>query len=153
MLSKNKSFFLFLTSTIAYVLVLKFTPFSFTGFFTDFVVLIGLLVYLHLLTFAIHGQTVLVKAGKLIARIIIGFSFLFLLALIIMPFGLNFLKSKLIDYKVKGHFIEIEYHRPVGAWGCGNGVYWQTKTLKYFPIIEYNTKYESCTHRFISEDD
>ncbi|MEO1448568.1 MAG: hypothetical protein AAFV07_03520, partial [Bacteroidota bacterium] len=55
-------------------------------------------------------------------------------------------KTQLVEAEMNWPFIDLSYFYPVGVPGCGYGVYWETKALICFPIIEYETHRDNCTH-------
>jgi len=131
-----------------YFIVVMLTPFSLTGFWTDNVFALGLVIFSLFWTFKRNTEKTATKIALRFTTIlasvlvfgIIGFN-------LINPFAWTVLETKMVESSSDGDFmIELEYFKPTGAWGCGYGTYWKTKTLKYFPIIEYQTFKNDCTH-------
>lgn len=145
-LKKRLPLILTVTMTI-YFLVVMLTPFSLTGFWTDNLFALGLVIFSinrlykgkieNKITKTVFRFTTLISA-------VVVFGIIGLHA--INPFSWNTVKTKMVERTTNGNLIEMGYFKPTGAWGCGYGSYWKTQTLKYFPIIEYMTYKNDCTH-------
>lgn len=132
---------------IIYLAIIILTPFSFIGFWTDVLFTIGIVIFsIAKLNNGNIDNKVLRITHRLttigIAIIVIGIVGIHL----INPFLWTVYKTKIAETTINGNYIELDYFKPIGAWGCGNGSYWKTKTLKYFPIIEFETYKNNCTH-------
>lgn len=127
---------------IIYIPILIWTPISLTGYFTDFIAL-TLISILSVYWFVYKKQ----KSFKFFTSILYtSVLSLWFFSIIFNPFAWNQFKVKAFDTESKGNFIHLNYFKPVGSWGCGYGSHWETKTIKYFPIIEYQINYSHCVH-------
>ena len=122
------------------------TPFSLTGFWTDIIFALILVVFSLYWLFKHKIENKVVRLLFNITTIISSFLVLVLIVIYaINPYSWTVLQTKFIESKTNGNFIELNYFRPTGAWGCGYGTYWESKTLKYFPLIEHITHENDCT--------
>ena len=127
---------------LIYFPVLIFTPLSLTGYFTDLIALISIDI-LSVYWFIYKKQNSLKLVTTIIYSAVISIWLIFTL---LNPFSWNQFKVKTFDIVTKGNYIQLNYFKPVGSWGCGYGSHWKTKTFKYFPILEYQINYNHCVH-------
>jgi len=126
-----------------------FTPFSLTGFYTDFIfslITLGLNLS-YIVSFPLKEKwTVFLK---IILTIICSFEVL----VMFLVFYLGKLKVQNVTRfsidNSENHWtyklVYFNYH----SVGCGMGEYWEAKTIKFFPLIEYRYSYDACSHFII----
>lgn len=123
-----------------------FSKYSITGFWSDIIFSCILIFISIILSFKFkHENKILIRLNKGIS---IFYSVTFCLVVgikIINPFNWTIFSTSQIEYKIKNSEITISYFEPTGAWGCGHGKYWETKTFLYFPIIEKEVYVDNCS--------
>lgn len=130
-------------------LVVVFTPISLYGYWTDVVVFVAWVTWLVFL--ALSGQ-LRPKWLNAIGPFLLGLA-VFMPFLLIGSLGGMFLAFELagtrsvpqVD-KLQGMYLVNQYFVPIGAYGCGMGKLITAKAPVFFPLIEYRTEFDPCTH-------
>ena len=131
-------------------LVVVFTPVSLYGFWTDALFAIacfGIVVY------GLFSR-LFKPSSTFFDGIMLGFAALSLCVLVFFgATGGLFALFELVGtssipgtYQVNGLIMEHKYFRPTGAWGCGMGSLTTAKAMVFFPLVEYRTDFDPCTH-------
>jgi len=130
-----------------YLLILIFTDFSFTGFWTDVIFTILLLTFSLIVVYRKKTDnpklTRTLRSTALISSIVV---FVYMLFAFANPFAF-------LSYQKMRHFSNIvvenrnfnAYFFPTGAYGRGYGSFRITESPKYFPIIEWTVYSEKAT--------
>lgn len=139
----------FILGLSAWQVVVLFTPISLYGYWTDIVVCFGWLGLLGYIAF--YGGSARTWL-RWISGTIIGVS-LILLLVITSSFGglitfLDTMGGRTVpqENKLQGTLLVNQYFIAVGVPGCGMGQLITAKASVFFPIIEYRTEYDPCTH-------
>jgi hypothetical protein len=128
------------------------TPFSLYGYYTDLVFLILLMVLNVVFIFSKFKMKFLYKMMLRMFLVVTVFTELFFLALFwhLGALKVQDVTSYIIDNTDQKHTIRSAYFNSKSR-GCGMGEYWETVTFKYFPVFEYRTFYDRCSH-FTADD-
>lgn len=127
---------------LIYLPTLIFTNISLTGYYTDLIALITISILSHY-WFVFKKEKTPQRALSILYA---GVTSFWLFSVLINPFSWNQLKVTTFDVEVNDNYFTLNYFQPVGSWGCGYGSYWETQTLLYFPILEWETKSIPCVH-------
>lgn len=131
--------------TAVYLLIVLFTDFSLTGFWTDVVFSIALVTITLKIVFKRKTEkpwkTILLRTIAIICSIVV---YGLLILMLNIPFSEDTFKMKSFYYqKVDGRLFNA-YFKPVGAYAGGEGNFWITESPIYFPLIEIQ-KYRDRT--------
>lgn len=138
---------------IAYLLIVLFTNFSLTGFWTDVVFSILLSVFALRLVFKDKTNNLWLTWTLRGSSIICSLVVFGLLGLnLLNPFALDTLKLRSFYYQKVGGRLFNAYFKPVGAYSGGYGNFWITETPKYFPIVEWRVYYDRTVHYDFNDD-
>lgn len=139
----------FLLLSSAWQVVVVLTPISLYGYWTD---LVAFLAWLCLLGYiALQGRSVRpwVRwcAGTLVAVLLVMFFLVTSPVAGLLAF-LNAMGARTVpqENKLQGALLVNQYFIPVGAPGCGMGQLITAKAPVFFPLIEYRTDFDPCTH-------
>jgi hypothetical protein len=136
-----------LVFTILYLIIVLFTDFSFTGFWTDIIFSLSITIITLKVVFKRKTEkvwiTVLIRSiGILCFAVVYG-----LLGLnLINPFSWDTFKMRSFYFQeVEGRLFNA-YFKPVGAYSGGEGNFWITESPIYFPLIEHRKFYDRTIH-------
>jgi len=130
-------------------LVVVFTPVSLYGFWTDAVVFlawVGLLVRSAIFDPAARLWMRWMAGAVALALIISFFTLISTLGGLFFLSELTGARSVPQQQKLQGKFLVNQYFMGVGAYGCGMGKLITAKALVFFPLVEYRTDFDPCTH-------
>jgi hypothetical protein len=132
-------------------LVIFISPISFTGFYSDIVFLFFTMAWSVFLIFTkIPLGSVKKALLKFILVMMMGMEMMFLIFFWKLgSFKVQNVSSFTIDNTNRKYTVKNAYFNYKSV-GCGMGTYWETITLKHFPVIEYRTYINKCSH-FIVE--
>lgn len=132
-------------------LVVVFTPVSLYGFWTDVVVFVAWVAWLVFL--ALSGQLRpkwLNATGPVMLGLALGLPLVVYNSLsmreLFHVLELSGTRSVPQADKLQGMYLVNQYFIPTGAYGCGMGRLITAKAFVLFPIVEYRTAYDPCTH-------
>ncbi len=138
-MKKNKSIptvLLFLV-TIVYFGTIFFTDFSLTGYWTDLIFSMLLLMILFVGVYKNKVSNSVIKG--MVGAVIIFYVFLIG---VLFYFDKDIFKTRSFYlHKVEGRLFNA-YFRPVGAYSGGEGNFWISESPVYFPIIEKEKYYK-----------
>lgn len=131
-----------------YFPVVMLSPFSLTGFWTDNLFSLGIVIISLLWSFKRKIEKKTIRIALRVTTIISSIFVFGIIGLhVIDPFSWTVMRTKMARWSSpKPPIIEFEYFEPTGSRGCGCGTYWKTKTLICFPFIEYETDTKQCAH-------
>ena len=142
----KKSPIILTTFLTGYLLMVFLTPISLTGFWTDIIVLVVLLIFTLREVFIKRIENKIIRVITKIITITYSVIFVGLIGLLLIaPFSLNTFQVQVVDVTSNRCTLNFEYFKPTGLTGCGFGTYWKTTTLRYFPVFEYETYKNNCT--------
>jgi hypothetical protein len=130
-------------------LVVVFTPVSLYGFWTDAVVFAAWLSWSGYLALTYQFRHRWLNS---FGPALLGFVFALPIILPASLGGLFFVleltgtRSVPQDDKLQGFLLVNQYFRPTGAPGCGMGSLTTAKAWVFFPLVEYRTDFDPCTH-------
>lgn len=150
---RTKTQIITITFFIAYLLIVLFTDFSLTGFWTDVVFSILLSLFTLRLVFKnkTHHQwlTWTLRGSSIICSLVV---FGLIGLNLVNPFALDTLKLRSFYFqKVDGRLFNA-YFKPVGAYSGGYGNFWITETPKYFPLVEWGVYWDRTVHHDFRAD-
>jgi hypothetical protein len=138
----RKQQFISISLFITYAIIIAFTDFSLTGFWTDMIFLIVIWGYILSEFFK---KNWLIYTFTLIIGTFLGI-------LLINPFILDTLKMRSFLYQQVNNRLFNAYFKPVGAYSGGYGNFWITESPKYFPFIEKRVYYDRTVHHDFNDD-
>jgi hypothetical protein len=130
---------------LIYSLTLLFTKYSLTGFWTDVIFFLALLI---ILTLSLYKT----KSGNLPLLSMFRIFSLSTLVITIAYYGYAYMNAfdirkdtkSLKTQKINGRRFH-PYFQPVGSWGKGYGLFWITESPKLLPFIEKTVFVENGT--------
>ena len=129
--------------------IVLFTPISLYGYWTDIVMCCA---WLGLLGYVAWSGGSAITWLRWVSGALIGASLILVLMVTSsiggLLFAMNSMGGRTVpqEDKVQGTLLVNQYFIPVGAPGCGMGQLITAKALVFFPLIEYRTEYDPCTH-------
>lgn len=136
-----------------YLLVIFKTDYSLVGFWTDVVVSILLCVFCWRLVFSKKFEDkwsdMILKFLTITSSVIVG-GIMFLTLL--NPFSIDTLKLRSFYFQTVQERTFHAYFKPVGAYSGGQGNFWITESLPFFPIIEKEVHYNRTVHHDFGND-
>ncbi len=120
--------------TLLFILILLFTDYSFTGFWSDVIILF----LLATVTLIVVYKT---ETKRLLKYFVLSYSaliFLFFLLFIVNPLTWSNFEMTTFHHEIDGRSFNSYFRK--GILPRGEGVFWITESQKYFPFIE-NQKY------------
>jgi hypothetical protein len=121
-----------------YLAIVLLTDFSLTGFWTDLIISILLMVFALRQVFIGKTNrlwlTITTKVTNVLCSLIV---FGLLVLNLINPFTLDFLKLRSFYFQTVDKRLFNAYFKPVGSYSGGYGNFWITESIKYLPLIEW----------------
>jgi hypothetical protein len=136
-----------------YLVIILFTSYSLTGFWTDVIFSILYSVVILLLVFKRNTHSRWLKIPLRSIAILCAVTIFGLIALnFTNPFIIDHFKMRSFYFqKVNGRLFHA-YFKPVGAYSGGQGNFWITESPVYFPLIEKDVYYEHAVHHDFNDD-
>ncbi|MCH7534668.1 MAG: hypothetical protein IH948_02800 [Bacteroidetes bacterium] len=132
----------------AFMAIILFTPFSFTGVWTDVLFILLVVVYTHFETL----NKVAIKLRW--TKVMLGAQYFVLIFFFSTSFTLEQIHIASVPERIypESEFELKEYFNPVKNGRCGIGTYWKTITLKRFPVFELEIERNLCSHLDCTDD-
>lgn len=135
-----------------YLLIIFFSDYSLTGFWTDII----FSALLSVLTLIIAFRRKMTEVWLIITFrfwAIICFGIIsFFIYFTIMPFYSETFKLRSFYFQTVDGRLFNAYFKPVGAYAGGYGNFWITESSKYFPIIEKQVYYDRTVDYDFNDD-
>ncbi|NOQ71792.1 MAG: hypothetical protein GQ574_07320 [Crocinitomix sp.] len=129
--------------TAIYLLVVLFTDFSLTGFWTDVIFSIVIVTITLFIVFKRktekRWQTILLRITAILCSTVV---YGLLILVLVNPMTWDTFKIRSFYYqKVDGRLFNA-YFKPVGSYAGGEGNFWITESPIYFPLVETRKYYD-----------
>lgn len=140
---------LFFFGTAGWQVIASLTPVSLYGFWTDILVFVAWCFYLGHLAL---GSGLAATWSRWVSALLLCTVVVGVLWSLSDLGGLFFFsevgstRSVPQENKVQGVWLVNQYFMPVGAYGCGQGRLITAKAPIFFPLFEYRTESDLCTH-------
>ena len=129
--------------TAIYLLIVLFTGYSLTGYWTDIIISLVLVTITLIVVFKRKTEkqwkTILLRAIAILCSVVVygllGLS-------LINPFSWDTLKMRSFYFQEVDGRLFNAYFKPVGAYAGGEGNFWITESPIYFPLIEIQKYYD-----------
>lgn len=129
--------------TAVYLLIVLFTDISLTGYWTDIIFSLVLVTATLLIVFKRKTEklwlTLTLRTLTVLSSVVV-FGLLGLNLITIGGFD-TFKMRSFYFQNVEGRLFNA-YFKPVGAYSGGEGNFWITESIKFFPIFEYQVYYK-----------
>jgi len=129
--------------TAIYLLIVLFTDFSLTGYWTDIIFSFALVTITLKVVFKRKTEkqwkTILLRTIAILCSIVV---YGFLVLNLINPFSWDTFKMRSFYFQEVDGRLFNAYFKPVGAYAGGEGNFWITESPIYFPLIEIQKYYD-----------
>ena len=130
---------------LIYSLTLLFTKYSLTGFWSDIIFFVALLIILTLSLYKIKTDNLpLLTTFRILSLCVLVITIVYYGYVYMNAFDIRKDTKSLKTQTVNGRIFH-PYFQPVGSWGKGYGIFWITESPKLLPFIEKTEFLESGT--------
>lgn len=136
-----------------YLAALILTDYSLSGYWTDVLMTIILLIYSVWRLLHRVKTTGWVKWTLHVTNFSVSVCITWMIWLVVSnPFSIDKLKLRAFYFQAVEGRLFSAYFKPVGAYSGGYGNFWITEMPRYFPIIERQVYWDRAVHHDFSED-
>jgi len=139
--------------SVVYLVVVIFTDYSLSGYWTD--VVLTLLLFFYSVWSLIRSVKAVgwLKWSLQFTRLCISVFITWLIWLVISnPFSIDTLKLRGFYFQTVEDRLFSAYFKPVGAYSGGYGNFWITEMPRYFPLVERRVYWDRTVDHDFSED-
>lgn len=148
-----RSHIFFTVFSIVYLVLVIFTDYSLSGYWTDVVLTLLLFVYCVWSLVSRVKAVSWLKWSLQVTRLCVSVFIIWLIWLVVSnPFSIDTLKLRGFYFQsVEGRLFSA-YFKPVGAYSGGYGNFWITEMPRYFPLVERRVYWDRTVHHDFSDD-